>query len=217
MENNDISNQLSSIIENTGNTTDFDFGSDSSSTSSWFQNIGITTWIIIILLFSFLGFNIFSYLEKGTDEVTTFLKPITNFIGSIFGKTTSQIVDVSAEGGKAVTGTVNKGFNAAQRAANNGESEEEEVEDDDKKMPGNPQVNALNKALNSSKPIETTKDYQADDSSSNIQRGTAKSGWCYIGEDRGFRTCANVESKDDCMSGDIFPSNEICMNPSLRA
>jgi hypothetical protein len=199
MENNDISNQLSSIIESNGNTTDFDFGSDSSSSSGildWFRNIGITTWIIIIILFSFLGFNIFSYLEKGTDEVSSFLKPITDFIGSIFGKTTSQIVDVS------------------KRAAN---KDNVEVEEEEKKRPENPEVKALNKALNSSKPVEDTKDYQEDDSSSNIQRGTAKSGWCYIGEDRGFRTCANVESKDECMSGDIFPSNEICMNPSLRA
>ena len=88
MENNNISNQLSSIIEDTGNTRDFDFGSDSSSSSGildWFRNIGITTWIIIIILFSFLGFNIFSYLEKGTDEVTSFLKPISDFIASIFG------------------------------------------------------------------------------------------------------------------------------------
>lgn len=206
MENNDISNQLSSIIENTGNTTDFDFGSDSSSSSGildWFRNIGITTWIIIIILFSFLGFNIFSYLEKGTDEVNSFLKPIADFIGSIFGKNASEDDDVSKK--------------AANKDDVEEEKEEKELEEKNKKRPENPEVKALNKALNSSKPVEDTKDYQEDDSSSNIQRGTAKSGWCYIGEDRGFRTCANVESKDECMSGDIFPSNEICMNPSLRA
>ncbi len=202
MENNNISNQLSSIIEDTGNTRDFDFGSDSSSSSGildWFRNIGITTWIIIIILFSFLGFNIFSYLEKGTDEVTSFLKPISDFIASIFGKNTSENVDVS------------------KKTANEEKEEKEKEEEEEKKRPENPEVKALNKALNTSKPIEDTKDYQEDDSSSNIQRGTAKSGWCYIGEDRGFRTCANIESKDECMSGDIFPSNEICMNPSLRA
>ena len=127
------------------------------------------------------------------------MKPISDFIASIFGKNTSQDEDVS------------------KKAANKEEEKEEKEEEEEKKRPENPQVKALNKALNTSKPIEDTKDYQEDDSSSNIQRGTAKSGWCYIGEDRGFRTCANVESKDECMSGDIFPSNEICMNPSLRA
>ena len=203
MENNDISKQLSNIIENS-DSPDFDFSSDSSSSSSsWFQNIGITTWIIIILLFAFLGFNIFSYLEKGTNEVTSFFQPITNFIGSIFGKNTSQNDDVSSEDNQSEQRVVNKKV--------------EDDDEDEKKRPENPQVKALNKALSSSKPIEEPHNYHEDDSSSNIQRGTAKSGWCYIGEDRGFRTCAKVESNDECMSGDIFPSNEICMNPSLRA
>ena len=80
------------------------------------------------------------------------------------------------------------------------------------------QVNTLNKALNSAAPLTTkTGEYQEDDSASSIQRGTSKGGWCYIGEDRGFRTCAQVGPNDECMSGDIFPSNEICMNPTLRA
>ena len=43
-----------------------------------------------------------------------------------------------------------------------------------------------------------------------------EAGFCYIGEDRGFRSCIKVTDKDVCMSGDIFPSQEICVNPSLR-
>jgi FlaG/FlaF family flagellin (archaellin) len=63
----------------------------------------------------------------------------------------------------------------------------------------------------------TNYDYQADDSSSSIQNRVTKGGWCFIGEDRGFRSCAEVSSSDYCMSGDIFPTNEVCINPSLRA
>ena len=40
--------------------------------------------------------------------------------------------------------------------------------------------------------------------------------YCYIGEDRGVRTCASVESSDECMSGDIFVSEKQCVNPNLR-
>jgi len=60
-------------------------------------------------------------------------------------------------------------------------------------------------------------DYQADESTSSIQNGAPKAGWCYIGEDRGFRSCAEVGVNDTCMSGDIFPTQQICVNPSLRA
>jgi hypothetical protein len=61
--------------------------------------------------------------------------------------------------------------------------------------------------------------FAADDASSSIQasKSAGKSGWCYIGEDRGFRSCIQVGENDACMSGDIFPSQDICVNPSLRA
>jgi hypothetical protein len=56
---------------------------------------------------------------------------------------------------------------------------------------------------------------QPDDATSRIQR-TGKSGYCYIGEDRGFRSCIKVGEQDTCMSGDIFPTHAICINPRLR-
>ena len=56
---------------------------------------------------------------------------------------------------------------------------------------------------------------QPDDATSRTQR-TGKSGYCYIGEDRGFRSCIQVGEQDTCMSGDIFPTHAICVNPRLR-
>ena len=44
----------------------------------------------------------------------------------------------------------------------------------------------------------------------------AKSGFCYVGEDRDFRTCIEVNQSDKCMSGDIFPTHAVCVNPNLR-
>lgn len=43
-----------------------------------------------------------------------------------------------------------------------------------------------------------------------------KSGWCYIGTDRGFRSCVKVGEDDKCMSGKIFSTEAICKNPKLR-
>lgn len=66
---------------------------------------------------------------------------------------------------------------------------------------------------------EATKHYVEDDAGSTIQNGgstSGKQGWCYIGEDRGFRSCMEVGANQECMSGDIFPSKQICVNPSLR-
>ena len=57
-----------------------------------------------------------------------------------------------------------------------------------------------------------------DISSSSTQSSkiTNKSGYCYIGEDRGFRSCIKVNPSDECMSGNIFLTEAICINPKLR-
>ncbi len=40
-------------------------------------------------------------------------------------------------------------------------------------------------------------------------------GFCYIGYDRGKRECTNVYEGDVCISGQVFPTMEVCLNPNL--
>ena len=66
------------------------------------KSINFTTWLILILILAFLGFNIFIYLAKGTQGIANFFAPLME---KIFGETvsvTGQTVDVAAEGAKAV-------------------------------------------------------------------------------------------------------------------
>ena len=195
--------------------------SSSSSSSGFFDSlkeINSTTWVIIILILAFLGFNIFVYLAKGTQDISNFFGPI---IQKIFGTTvgvTSQTVDVAAEGTKAVVGgtanVINTSLSAVQDITPNGASssiKSQPVQNDVPKV-NQYENNALNKALNTSKQTQQqggSQDYEPNEAES--------SGWCYIGEDRGYRSCAQVGVDDKCMSGDIFPSQELCMNPNLRA
>ena len=44
----------------------------------------------------------------------------------------------------------------------------------------------------------------------------SKAGYCYIGDDDDTRKCIEVGEADKCMSGDIFPTRELCINPKLR-
>jgi hypothetical protein len=58
---------------------------------------------------------------------------------------------------------------------------------------------------------------RADDSTSATQKHqSGKAGYCYIGEDRGFRSCAKVEAGDKCMSGEVYARQEMCIDPTLR-
>ena len=195
---------------------------------SGLTSISLTTWVIIFFILAFLGFNIFVYLAKGTQDITNFFAP---FLEQIFGATTSvvgEVVDVSAEGAKTVVGetagALESGLTAVQNITPNNaaSSVKSQPVKNTIQQPDVMANNTLNKALNTSQNQKQSQgsnqnnDYQANEATSSI--GTSgKAGWCYIGQDRGFRSCAEVGVNDECMSGDIFPSQEICVNPSLRA
>ena len=55
-----------------------------------------------------------------------------------------------------------------------------------------------------------------DSVTSNTQTKKTKGGYCYIGEDRGYRSCVQVEDSNKCMSGEVFPNKDMCINANLR-
>jgi hypothetical protein len=183
------------------------------------KSINMTTWLLIILILAFLGFNIFVYLAKGTQDIANFFAPLTE---KLFGATvsaTGQTVDVAAEGAKAVVSgtatTVNTGLSAVQNVTPNPAGSSIQSQPVQGQSTSRPSDSGLNKALNNAQ--EQNQDYQAHEASSSVHSGGGQSGWCFVGEDRGFRSCALVNEDDKCMSGDIFPSQELCINPNLRA
>ena len=64
-----------------------------------------------------------------------------------------------------------------------------------------PAVNTLNNKLNNMAPHKKT---------------LTEDAYCYIGYDNGQRECMEAYAGDVCMSGEIFPSLDICINPKLR-
>jgi len=207
------SSPVQSIVSSSGSS----LGSDGGFFDN-LKNINLTTWLLIILILAFLGFNIFVYLAKGTQDITNFFSPLLDKIFGTSVAVTSQTVDVSAEGAKAVVSgtasTVNAGLTTVQDITPNS------AESSMKSQPlqgtqgtqGNVNTNnSLHNALNNAHPSEENPEYAPHEASS------SKAGWCFIGEDRGYRSCAEVGVNDKCMSGDIFPSQELCINPNLRA
>jgi len=236
-----------SIIDaNVSSITTTNLSDSPSSILDKIKNISVFTWIIIILVLAFFGFNIFVYLAEGTQDITNVAKPLLGKLFGILGLTFKEVVDITAEGTRTIVNTtanvvdvgtttiqnaVDKPFEEAQ-AKKKGQTQQASISTQPSTAPSSVkgqqiqqppmdvmQNNTLNKALNTaaaSKSSYGEQGYEADDSTSSIQQGGAKSGWCYIGEDRGFRTCAQVGVNDTCMSGEIFPSQEICINPNLR-
>jgi hypothetical protein len=216
---NNVSQSILQSSTPSYDSADFnDIGTNNTGFFDSFKNINATTWLLIILILAFLGFNIFVYLAKGTEDVTNFFAPLLKKIFGVSIATTSQVVDVSAEGAKAVVGgtagAIQTGLSAVQDVTPNSATSTVSSQPlNQQQKPDTIQQSSLNTALNTSQPQQPV--YEADSASSSIQGG-GKAGWCYIGEDRGFRTCAEIGVNDTCMSGEIFPSQEICMNPNLR-
>jgi hypothetical protein len=195
--------------------------------SSWWVSI------FIILLLAFLGFNIFNYLAKGTQETNDVLSPFWTYIMSFFNygpsitQPDSDVVDGDDVPGDDKTGkdTDETGKQdggkkpiSAENAKPNPASVSKMSPDsaNNQNAPDNAQNTALNRALNISKQQELSKqDYVANDSYDSTQQG--KAGWCYIGSEKGYRSCSQVGEADTCMSGNIFPTQDVCVNPSLRA
>ena len=190
--------------------------------------------IMLILILAFLGFNLFKYLADATDSTTDLLgdplKQIAAIFGYTVGETTKNIVDTSAEGTKlgidVAAGATEDVIDLGQRAlgasstsksdsSNKSSSSSSEKSNSDSKKS---EPDDLDKAINtSSSKKKSTSIPEPDDATSKTQSSKAsKSGYCYIGEDRGFRSCIKVNDPNRCMSGEIFPTRDICINPTLR-
>ena len=206
--------------------------------SSFLSNISWQTWIIIVLLLALIGINVFVYLAKGTEFVSTMFNdifgPILIFFGYNTLETSKQTIQTSATGTKAgvdlVSNTTVGAIDAGQQVLSpepqgqlqqgqgQGQLQQGQLQQGQLQQ-GQGQTNmdeedSLEKALENAS--STVNQGPSPDDSRSVFQSTGKSGWCFIGQDQGVRTCAEVGVNDMCMSGDIFPSQEICMNPSLR-
>lgn len=162
----------------------------------------------IIIFLAFLGFNVFNYLSNATQTLTDILQPIMSVLGKGVSRTVGTTVKVGAEGTKgiidATSGTIEGGLSRLE-----GRLDDKQQNKIDSKSPDDGSTRPKNRRRPKKGP-------EPDEAGSRTQRGKHKSGYCYIGEDRGFRSCIRVKEGDECMSGDIFPTRDLCINPSLR-
>lgn len=211
--------------------------SSSSSSDGYFSTNGKTSYTrigLIVVILLFLGVNIFSYLgdffQIVKEALAPLLKNILESLGYVVTETTKDVTQLSAEGAKlgidVAAGTVESGINVIQGQLDIEQGSSSSSSSGNTNRQGHAQAQGKSKAIDSISnslssalaDAEYNSEPMPDDSMSSTQRsGPSKSGYCYIGEDRGFRSCIQVKDSDMCMSGDIFPSQDICVNPSLRA
>jgi hypothetical protein len=181
---------------------------------------------VTILLF--LGVNIFSYLGNFLQHIKEFFAPffknILESLGYVVTESTKDVTMLTAEGAKlgidVAAGTIESGIDVIQGQLDieNPNKYRDQQQSGQQQQQSQSPFKELSASLSSAlADAEEKAEPMPDDAMSSTQRSSSgKAGYCYIGEDRGFRSCIQVKEGDTCMSGEIFPSNTICVNPSLR-
>lgn len=187
------------------NDSSSSFQNNSPSFIQWVKSISIYTWLLFFVVLFLLGFNIFIYLDKVKQSLKTGFKYISNIL--------NQNLAVSKEEEPRPHKEEEPVFKENEKEIRE-EHEETQQRDLMKNNPLNLALNENSEYNHSNKEQVNEGDYQADDSRSFLN--SRKEGWCFIGENNGARVCGEVGLNDECMSGQIFPSSELCVNPNLR-
>ena len=141
-------------------------------------SLNISKWILLIIILSILGLNIFNYLARITEVGGDVVKSGV----SVGLEGTRKTIDLSGKGASSIAGALERGIGDLEKAL--------DIEVVDNSIPSSETING----------VQLPK----------------KSGYCYIGTDKGYRNCVYVGRNENCMSGEIFPTIDVCINPKLR-
>ena len=192
-------NSLTSVAENVSGESGTSF-------------LKIILYIVVgVLLLAFIGFNVFSYLAEGTDFLTNITAPIVNFFTMITGNTAKTAVSNTSTGSQSIVDNLEKGtvgtIDYIQKNVKN-ISDKNQNQNLDKNK---------NKTIVSTENDDSLTDAKKNNNEPEPTRtNSLNQGYCYIGKINDTRYCAKVSGRDQCMSGDIYPSMDICVNPNLR-
>ena len=170
----------------------------------------VLRYIIAIFILAFLVLTLYLYLEKPkTTTISHLYDPVFDFFDKLERKDNSSAIkklEKIIDEKKVVNNIDKKGISKSDTDTDSDSDSDSDSESEADRA-------LLNKKKYKKKPVIP----QSDDATSQTQRKPkSKSGYCFIGEDKGFRSCIEVGEGDICMSGDIFPTQAICINPNLR-
>jgi hypothetical protein len=161
--------------------------------------------LTVLLVFSFLGINVLYVVGEFLQKVSDLIKPLVYQILSIFGYTAGTVINTTAD---VVADTSKFGIDIAEGSVKNignllkntgnmiDINKKKEIDSSVYNFPSVPM------------PIETSHPIQTGESSSTNK-------WCLVGEYQQKRGCIEVTDHDKCMSGQVFPNQKMCLNPTM--
>jgi hypothetical protein len=165
--------------------------------------------LLILLILSFLGINMLTIIGNLIQTLVNIFGPLITQVLSVFGYTAGTLIDKSAD---IVTDTAKTGIDIAGGTVS---SIGDLLKDASRPHVDERAKQQLDQSINVSN--QTPKQPEPDTATNPIQKPIAsgKSGWCLVGEYEGRRGCIEVGEADKCLSGQVFPNQKMCLNPTL--
>ena len=162
-------------------------------------------WKIALIVFLVVIILIFTSLGTFASE---FISNVLYSTGWFIGKSSDIVAKGSETGIDIANGAVHHGSDLLIKASKKGDNTQPITVGGPKEPEPEPQP----------KHEETKpKEPEPDKTENPIQKPIAagKSNWCLVGEYQGKRGCIAISDSDKCMSGQIFPSQQSCLNPTF--
>jgi hypothetical protein len=182
------------------------------------------TYVIALLTGNTVKTTIQNISEGGqilVAEISKFFGALINFFsqlltGSLKVAEKSSVSAIDQLQSNIIKDKINskENKNSNQEAINEEPIDEEPTEDESTMLNNERKLNERSRNVSNEVKNNIAKKEQSEPVPS--ETSTLEHGYCYIGKNNNIRNCAKVSSKNKCMSGDIFPTMELCINPNLR-
>ncbi len=164
-------------------------------TSTWY-------WIkllFLVLMVVLLGLNVYYYLTEGVT-----------FFAKMFGDGIKNTEEETKRGGDAIKNALTEPEETEQDKKDDIESKQE------LQSKLRQRIHKGKSGEEEKKEEKIPKNVPSPDLSSHDDLKQKKQSYCYVGNQTGKRYCAEIKESDKCISGDIFPTESLCVNPNLR-
>lgn len=169
--------------------------------------------LLVLLTASTLGINLFVFINTGITMVGElfitighYITQILNYIAVYFGYASGTVINTTADLSTGVVKNVADVSSGVLHSVGDTLLKIGQEQKDAAQPPSN-----LDTSINKSS--SGSQEPHPDTTASPIQNpiGSGKQNWCLAGEFEGKRGCILVENANKCVSGQIFPSQQLCM------
>ena len=194
------------VVESTSVSDNLDFNSFFD-----FKTI-LILFLTAFLILTILGINIFTILGNSVQNLSNVFGPFINNFLQALGYSTGNVINTSAD---TISDVAKTSIDIAEGSVKNIGNLLISSSGEPPKTSSEP-PKTLEHSVQKDNKLKYNEP-KPDDSSNTIQKPitSEKSNWCLVGEFQNKRGCVPIAESDKCLSGQVFPNQAMCLNPTL--